>query len=246
VTGLVPAGLGGADQLAGLGDRGVPVGFGGGDTGSGVSAGRLDRGVPVGVGGRAGGLGLLGAGLGGSELGGHLLRGGVGLRAPLAGFGGALLGGGRAGFGGGGALLGGRPDGFHLGFGGGRVGDRLDGLVEPGGDVGDPVGFGAQQAQQFRAGDPGHGYRRVGIGRGPGRRGGQAPAFPPGGDLGVTASLAVFRGAARPSGGRRGRGAAGVLARVPGRGGSGIAAGHRRASFVLFDTSRTYLVTICN
>jgi len=58
--------------------------------------------------------GLLGPGLGG-ELGGHLLRDGVGLRAPLVGFGGALLGGGRAGFGGDGTLLGGRPDGLDLG-----------------------------------------------------------------------------------------------------------------------------------
>ena len=44
-----------------------------------------------------------------------------------------------AGLGGGqlcGHPLGGREDGFHLGFGGGRVGYRLDGLAEPGCDVG--------------------------------------------------------------------------------------------------------------
>jgi hypothetical protein len=84
----------------------------------------------------------VGAGLGDGHLRGHLLRGRVGLRAPLLSFGGALLGGGA--------------DGFHLGFGGGRVDDCLDGLAEPGGDVGDPVGFGALQAQQFSAGDPGN------------------------------------------------------------------------------------------
>ena len=153
--------------------------------GGGVSAGRLDSSGPVVFGGGAGCLGLLGAGLGAGEPCGDFLCGGVGLRAPLVGLGGVLLGGGGAGFGGGGALLGGRADGFDLGFGGGRVGCCLDGVAQPGGDVGDPVGFGAQEAQQFRAGDPGHGHRCVGVGRAgrvPGRRGGQAAASP-GGDL---------------------------------------------------------------
>ena len=90
---------------------------------------------------------------------GHVLRGRVGLGAPLVGLGRTLLGGGRTGLGGHGALLGGRADGFHLGFSGGRVGHRLDGLAQSVGDAGDPVGFGTQQAQQFRAGHLGHRHR---------------------------------------------------------------------------------------
>jgi hypothetical protein len=131
VAGLILGGLG-AGQLPGLGaglaDRGVPVGFGGRDPGDGVSVGRLDSSVPVGGGGGAGCVGLVGAGLGGGQLGGDLFGNGVGFRAPLVSFGGALLGGGA------------------YGFGGGRVCDRLDGIAEPCGDVGDPVGFGAQLA----------------------------------------------------------------------------------------------------
>ena len=228
VAGLVPVGLGDADQLVGLGaglpDRGVSLVFGSGDPGGGVSEGRFNSSGLVDYGRGACCLGLVGAGLGGGQLRGHLLGGGVGLSAPLVGLGGALLGGGRAGFGGGGALLGGRADGFHLGFGGGRVGHRLDGLPESVGDFGYPVGFGAQQAQQFRASYPGHGHRSISVsraGRDPGRRGRQATAFPPSGDLGMPSSLAVFGRAARPGRHRRGRGAAGVLACVSGRGGSG-------------------------
>ena len=179
----------------------------------------LDGGVPVRLGGGACCLRLPGESLGGSQLGGHLLGGGVSVGAPLVGLGGALLGGGRAGLGGRGALLGGGPDGFDLGLGGGRVGHRVDGLAEPAGDVGDPVGFGAQQAQQFRAGHLGHRHRVVGVGRasGPGLGGGQAAALAPGRHAGVPASFAVLRRAARPGRGGGGLGAAGVLAHGPGR-----------------------------
>ena len=88
----------------------------------------------MGFGGGASCLGLIGARLGRAQLGGHFLGGRVGPSAPLIPLRGALLGGGA--------------NGFHLGFGGGgRVGDRLDGRAELGCDVGDSVGFNAQQAQ---------------------------------------------------------------------------------------------------
>ena len=153
--------------------------LGGGDPGGGVLAGLPDSRVPVGLGLRAVLPGLLGALLGGGQLAGHLLGGGVGFRAPLALLGGPLLGRGRPGLGGGCALLGGCAGGFDLGLGGGRVGQGRDGVAELPGDPLHPVGFGAQQAQQFRAGDPGVGHRLVGVGRrdGPGRRpGGGVPA----------------------------------------------------------------------
>ena len=69
------------------------------------------------------------------------------------------------------APLGGGADGFDLGFSGGPVGHRLHSLAEPVGDAGDPVDFGAQQAQQLRAGRPGHRHRLLSVsraGRGPG------------------------------------------------------------------------------
>lgn len=72
------------------------------------------------LGGGVSSLGLIGASLGGAQLCGHLLRGRVGLSAPLVGLRGALLGDGRAGFCGR-ALLGCGADGFHIGFGGGRL-----------------------------------------------------------------------------------------------------------------------------
>jgi hypothetical protein len=56
--------------------------------------------------------------------------------SALTSLGGVLLRSGRAGFGGGGPLLGSRADGFHLGL-GGRVGHRLDSLVQPVGNAGD-------------------------------------------------------------------------------------------------------------
>ncbi len=102
-----------------------------------------------------------------------------------------------AGLGGGqlcGHPLGGREDGFHLGFDGGRVGYRLDGLAEPGCDVGDPVGFGAQQAQQFRAGDPGLGHGSVGVGQA-GRRLGRP--LGPVGSFSVTVQLMSVSGRGR-------------------------------------------------
>jgi hypothetical protein len=174
-----------------------------------------DCGVAIGFGGGAGCFSLVGAGLGGVHPRGHLLRGGLGIGAPLAGFGGALLGGGRAGFGGGRALLGSRADGFHLGFSGGRVGHRLDGLAQPVGDAGNSVGLGAQRAQQIHAGHPGHRHGAVSVGRagdGAGLRGGQVAALAPGRDLGVPASFAVLGRAARP--GRRGCGLAAARART--------------------------------
>jgi hypothetical protein len=233
----LPGARGGLDQLGQRPHGPVPLGFGGSDPGGGILAGLLGGGVPVGFGCDEGGMRLGGAGLGCGQLGGHLLGGSVGLSAPLVGLGRTLLSGGRAGFSSGGTLLGGGADGFHLGFGGGRVCHGLDGLAEPGGDVGDPVGFGVQQAQQFRAGYPGHGHGSVGVGRtgcDPGCSGGQAAAFPPGGDFGVPAAFAVFRGAARPGREGCGLGAAGVLARVPCRGGSGVVGGsHRRCQVSL-------------
>ena len=217
--GLVPVGLGGAGPLVGfvpcLPDGGVPVGFGGGDPRGGVLAGRLGRRRPGRPRRGAGRLGLVGALLGGGQLGGHLLGRGVGFRAPLVCLGGPLLGGGGPGLGGGGALLGRGAGGFDLGLGGGRVGQGRDGVAEPPGDARHPVGFGAQQAQQFRAGYPGVRHRLVGVGRagrGSGRGGGQAAAFPPRGDLGVAAAFAVLRGPAWPGGRGDGLRAAGVVA----------------------------------
>jgi hypothetical protein len=115
-------------------------------------------GVPVGFGDGAGCLRPACAGQGGIQLHGHLLRGGLGVSAPLVSFGGELPGGGLAGFGGG-PLLGSRADGFHLGFGLGRVGHRLDRLPQPAGDTGDPISLGTQRTQQFRARHLGHLYR---------------------------------------------------------------------------------------
>ncbi len=188
--GLVPVGLGGTDPLVGIGagpgDRAVPLGLGGGDPRGGVGAGRLDASVTGDTGGVTSRLGLTDAGLRGDQLRGHLLRGCVSLHAPLVGLGRSLLGSGRAGLGDRGALLGGGADGFHLGS--GRIGHRLHRVAEPVSDTGYPVRFGAQQAQQFRAGHLGCGHRGVGGGGasgGPVRGGGQATALPPGGDIGV-------------------------------------------------------------
>ena len=174
----------------------------GGDPGGGVLTGLPDGRVPVGLGLRPGFPGLLSALLGGGQLAGHLLGRGVGFGAPLAFLGCPLLGGGGPGLGGGGALFCGGAGGFYFGFGGGRVGQGRDGVAELPGDALDPVGFGAQQAQQFRAGYPGvvTGRSVSAAGGGPGLGGGQAAAFPPRGDLGVAAALAVLGRPARPGG----------------------------------------------
>ena len=227
LAGLVPFGLGGADPPvgvgAGLADRRVPVclrrlsvgaglfhggvtfSLGGGDARLGVLAGLVDSGVPV-------GLGLGGPGLGGGQQFAHLFGGGVGVGAERLGLGGPLFGGRGPGFRGGGPLFGGGPDSFDLGLGGGWVGDSGDGLPQPVGDPGDPVGLGAQLPQQLRTGDPGHGDGLFGPG---GRSacfgGGQAAALPPGGDLGVAAAFAVLRGLPGPVAGAAGNSQPGNL-----------------------------------
>lgn len=119
--------------------------LGGGDPLLSVDASRFDGSIAVGFRGRAGRVRLVGHGLRGGQLRGHLLRGRVSLGAPLVGLGDR------------GALLRSSVDGFDLGLGRGRVGHRVDGLAQSIGDVGHPVGFGAQQTQQFRSHD-----RRVG------------------------------------------------------------------------------------
>ena len=133
--------------VPGPADRRVAVGFGGGDPICGVSPGL--RGTASRSASACGpGLPRPGSArcLGGGQLGGHLLGGGVGFGAPLVGLGCPLLGGGGPGLGGGGALLGGGPGGFDFGLGGGRVGYGRDRVAELPGDACHPVGFGAQQA----------------------------------------------------------------------------------------------------
>jgi hypothetical protein len=172
-----------------------------------------------------------------SRFGPHLVQHLAGVGADPLGFG---LGSAGGGLGAGGLLL--SPPGGGLG--GGRVSEGVDPVPQPGTQRGDPVGLGAQRPQQLRAGQPGHRHRLVGVGRGRGAGlgGSQAAAFPPRGDLGVPAALAVLGG---PSGtGGRGGGlvAAGVLAGPPcsaGRSAGGVVAGHLAVSFV-----RAYLNSI--
>jgi hypothetical protein len=89
--------------------------------------------------------GGLGEGLGGGQVLAHLLGGGISFGAELVSGGGTLFRGCGAGFGGGGALLGGGADRLDLGLGGGRVGEGVDPLPQPGPQRGDPVGLGAQR-----------------------------------------------------------------------------------------------------
>ena len=83
---------------------------------------------------RSGGAlpGGLSEGLRGGQVLAHLLGGGISLGAELLSGRRALLGGCRAGFGGGGALLSGGADRLYLGLGGGRVGEGIDPLPQPG------------------------------------------------------------------------------------------------------------------
>jgi hypothetical protein len=123
LPGGIPLRFGSSDPLvsfgAGLLDRRIPVGFSRRDPVGSFLAGLLDASVTVGFSGRAGGLGLVCAGLGGGELGGHLFGGGVSLGAELVSLSRALLGGCGPRLGGHGPLLGGGADGFQLDFGGG-------------------------------------------------------------------------------------------------------------------------------
>jgi hypothetical protein len=155
----------------------------------------------------------------------------MGLRAELVGLGGTALGGCRFGFGGGGAQLGGGADGLHLGLGGGRVGQSVGPVAQVGAERGDPVGFRAQGAQQFRAGHLGHGHRAGVVGRaehGAALLGSQPAAFPPCRYAGVAAPGAVFWRAAGTFGRGGGLPAPRELAHRAGRADTGcLLAGHR-------------------
>jgi hypothetical protein len=101
------------------------------------------------------------------------------------------------------------------------VGHRRESFAEPVGDVGDPVGFGVKQAQQFQAGHLGpssRGYRHR-PGRPwlrPGRR--LAAALGPGRHTVVAASFTALRKVGLPCRGGSELSAARMLARVPNRG----------------------------
>ncbi len=82
--------------VAGLLDRGVPLGLGGGDPGLGVAADLVGFGCVLACCLREGLLGLGGPCLGGREVLAHFLGGLVGLRAELPGLAGAPFGGCRA------------------------------------------------------------------------------------------------------------------------------------------------------
>jgi hypothetical protein len=186
LPGLGAVGLGGLGAGvgfgAGLSDGGVPFGLGFGDPRLRVRSGLGHGGVAVGFGGLGTLLGGAGAVLGGGQFLADLLDGGIRIGPELVGFGGTALGLRRLGLGGRGALLGGGTDRLHLGLGGGRVGQDIDPVPRVGAERGDPVGFGAQRAQQFRAGHLGHGHRAGVVGRadhGAVLLGGQAAAFPP-------------------------------------------------------------------
>jgi hypothetical protein len=122
-------------------------------------------------------------------------------------------------------LLGNRPDGFHLGLGGGRVSHHLDGLAQTIGDAGDPVSLGAQRTQQFRAGHLGYvtglsvSAALVGVVAG---LGGQAAALAPGRDLGVPRPSQYSVARSGPVAG------AGMVAGIPRGGGGGISGGGHR------------------